>query len=311
MEVKKITETEFENTKGNRGYRNIVQEGNLNGDYNDFLSFLKWTLESNHNNNAGNLKESIQFFADRYGMSMTKQFLMSQMRSSFPSKTKRIMYLLDKIGITTTPINRYFYSVINAKMKLREFGTERSYNVGHTYNKLNKEGMDLLIDKKQHEQRLAEMKLNFEEMAKKKKKPINPPEEPKPEHIDEPGIEVKCKRCNGIIKVPLTPNFETDKDERLVAGIYSCFISGIENGVRFCNKCEMKMEQEGLWKSEVITNWLQENKGSCIEVSMEEFCNEFRNDKKNVSGTAIKQKIESLMPVECRLTKDNIKISIQ
>jgi hypothetical protein len=310
MEIKEI---DIEDFKANQRYRKTLQQGNLNGDYNDFLLFLKWTLESNHNDNAENLKDAIKIFSDKYKCQMTTKFLLNQMRSSFPNKTNRIRRLLDKMEMTTTTINRYFYSVIASKLKLREFGTERTYNVGHSYKRLEKEQLDLLIDKQQQKQRLAEIKKNFEELEKRKleiEKETKKIEQPKPE-IDFPAIEIKCKRCNKTIKVPLTPNMDTDKSEKLMSGIYTCFVNDVEKGVKFCAKCEEEIRQEGLWKIEAMTKWLNENKGICGEISAKEFCEEFRNDKGYVSGQTIRAKIEAIMPIEiCRINGDSIKIKI-
>ena len=312
MDFKKITKEEFEEQKCNLGFRNIPQQGKLDGSYEDFLDFLKWTLESNHNKNEEHLKEAVKFSADKFGMSMTTQFLKNQMGSNFPNKTMRIKYLLNESGMTTTPINRYSNSVVNTKMKLKEFGTERSYSVGHTYRRLGKEILNLLIDKNEQEQKIADMNKRFDEIeAKRLLEEQKPQPEAKPEVI-EAGIEISCGKCGRTIKIPLTPNMDTIPEERLCAGIYSCFIQGVQNGTQFCSSCEIALEKEGLWKIKELTRWLQQNKGLGFEFTPEEFCNEFRNDKMTMSGTTIKHKLESLeMPIKCRLKNDSIQVFVK
>ena len=311
MEIKKISEIDFVNRgNGNQGVRNTPQQGNLTEGYNEFIDFLTWTLESNHNNNSVNLKEAIKVFSEKYNMSMTLQFLTNQMNRSFPNKTIRVRNLLKQAGFTTIPQNRYFTSVINSKMILREFGTERSYSIGHTYRRLNQEQMDLLIDQKQHDEHMAKIKLNFEEMDIERSKKPTKLEAPKPE-LDYPGIEVSCK-CGKTIKLPLTPNLETNKAEALVYGIYCSFINDVEAGRKVCSSCQIEIDKEGAWKNEMIMALLKEYKGSGMEFSIEEFCKEFRNDKKLVCGTTITNHLEGLMPLDyCKVSKDNIKLFVR
>jgi len=259
MEIKKISEIDFAN-----GRYAVEQQGNLEGNYSDFLLFLNWTLETNRNQNEEHLKEAINFAFDRFKISLTTQFLKNNMRSNYRNKNRRISYLLEKIGMTTTPINRYFCSVINSKMKLKEIGTDgtatdKTYSVGHSYKRTEKEQFDLLIDKIVLERKEAEIKQHFEELEKEKAGQEKP--------------EEKKWRSWG--------------NEWII------------------------IKQEPTWKEEKISKWLQENKGSCLKFSAEDFCEDFRNDRKKVSGTAVRHKLEGFDNCECRLSGNNIKLSIQ
>ena len=307
-----ITADLFDKLKGNRGKKDIPQQGSLNGNFDDLLLFVNWTLESTHNENSENLMKAIDLLIDKYQMSdVTIQFLMNQMRKDYPHKTMRIRYLLKQAGKTTENIFRYFYTTRTSKMLLTtKDGTEKSYSVGHYYRSLERATFDKIIDKlklQKKQELINKHFLELEEKEKRNEKPIIPelPEQ------QEPCIEIRCKKCDGIIKIPLTQNLETNKEEGFVSEIYSALIKDLENGITFCIDCQRKMEEEGIWKTDDIVSWLKENKGNLFEFSTENFCKEFRNDKTIVSATTIKQKLDSIeMPIEVLVNGDNLKLKI-
>lgn len=310
MEIQIISKELFDKSKGNRGKRNIPQQGCIDGTYDDLLLFINWTLESNHNNNSERLMEAIEVLNEKYNMPfVTIQFLMNQMRKNFPNKTSRVRYLLNQSGMATENINRYFYNVIVSKMKLTmPDGSKRSYCVGHQYKRLEKQELDKIIDKEELDRKIADMKHRFEEEEKKIRE-RKPELEPKPEEL--PCVEMTCKKCNETIKIPQV----NDSDPVLIQSIHSELINDIGNGIVFCMKCRLKAEQQGIWKTDEIMSFINENKGSCLGFTSKDFCDAFRNDKKQVTATTIKCKLENLdlidVKIEVKAEIDVVKLKIE
>jgi hypothetical protein len=174
---------------------------------------------------------------------------------------------------------------------------------------MEREEFSRIIDKLELAKKMAEIQKRGIELFNKKQEAI--PDTEIEQEIEQPCIQVSCKKCNGIIKVPITPNLETDRYEKLASGIYTAFIQDVEAGISFCKTCEDKMEQEGLWKTDAIINWLNENKGTCLAFSKEDFCKEFRNDGQIVSGMSVKYKLDKLeMPIQIIVKADEIRMRV-
>ena len=305
MEIQIISKELFDKSKGNRGRRDIPQQGCIDGDYNDLLLFINWTLESNHNDNSRLLMEAIKVLNEKYNMPfVTIQFLMNQMRKNFPHKTMRVRYLLNQSGMTTEITNRYFYSTFVSKMKLKmPDGSERSYCVGHQYKRLEREELDRIIEKAELDKKLADMTQRFLDDERKP--------EPEPQIEELPCVEITCKKCNEMVKIPQV----NDTDVDWIQSLHSELINDIGNGVVYCLNCRLKAEQEGIWKTNDIMSFINENKGNCFEFKADEFCEDFRNDKKKVTSVTIKNKLENLdltdVKMEVIAKADVVKLKIE
>jgi len=285
MEIKEITENDFRTLKGNRGKRDIPEQGTLNGNFDDLMLFLNWTLESSHNKNEEHLKDIIKVLTENYGTQISTKFLKNQMRSNFPNKTTHIRYLLNNAGMTTRPIGRYY------KNKWR----------------LEREIIDLIVaNKEAYLERMAEATKRA--LKPRPKLEVEKEEPPKP---DEPCIELNCLKCKKVMRIPTTPNMETNRFERMASGIYTAFISDVKAGIKLCHDCEMKKEAQGIWDTEGIINFLIANKGKAIGFTAEGFCKEFRNDKGSVCGVSVMYKLKQLeLPIEVKVKGNEIKLLI-
>jgi hypothetical protein len=297
MEVKLISEHSFD--KGRTRSQDVKNEGSLEGNYLDLLLYVKWILECKDvrsqcaYSNERLLNDSLIVFSEKYKMPfVTKEFLMNQLPKEFPNKSMRVGYLLKLLGKTTKTTLRFFH--LNNRQ-------------------LVKEEYSRIIDKAVLKQEIKEMKERGLYKYLEKNTPyIFDGIIEKADEVLEPCVEVSCKRCGEVIRLPsLYPNIETNRYEELAYGICSAKIQDIEKGITFCLKCANIIEKQGMWKTEAIEKWIMDNKGKCLVFNTTDFCNEFRNDKKIVAGVTVKYKLDKIgMPLEVIANKEVLRVKI-
>jgi hypothetical protein len=312
IEIKEIDESEF-----NKNYSVV---GNLDGNYQDVINFLRWTIESRNTDNGEHLKQVIQVLSNRFGKEITTKFLKGIL-SNPKNANQRITYLMKKIGLRYSKINRYYSEMVNSvshKNKIIYKLINNSYvvtkeipmTVGNFHQTYKKETLKKIITLEEFEKkqaRLAEM-IKEAQQIKEVIKPSGTTD------IQEEVryIETNCPKCKKVIKIPLTPNIDTDKYEMLAYCIYNAVLKDVKNGIYLCENCRKEISNgfSNGWMEEQIIDFMKKQSGA-FQFNSKEFCEEFRIDKRNVTIGYVKNKISELCPtIQVKQEENKIKVRI-
>jgi hypothetical protein len=112
---------------------------------------------------------------------------------------------------------------------------------------------------------------------------------------DRDFVVFNCQECKHEIKVPIETKLE------LVSDIYQAVSRDIKEGIYFCPKCNEMKDKGGSWKEQAIKNLFEKiyneikTGTSCIGFKYDEFCLDYRFDKKILTPYAVRDKIGKLI----------------
>jgi hypothetical protein len=275
----------------NRGYS---IKGNLNGDYKDVTDYLTWVLNTSRVNNDEHLKLVINTLTKRFMPYVTTKYL----RSFIESKTasERLHHLLLGAGYTTEPVKSYCQGLRCIVSQTNNLIFGQGVLLGTKVSRVSRVSR-VFIGRVLHKvitQKEADEKANrLREQANKLllKEDLNRSiigfyptysgdygcslettarQEKAIRKLQDAGkfISLNCKECKHHIRLPLTPNLETNKSEMLMSGIYSYIANDIEAGNYLCGSCKVKREkmlnENYKFDYSAILNQLEQMKNSII-----------------------------------------------
>ena len=281
--------------------------GNPYGDYGEKLDFAKWVLETMYIHGSDSL---LKTFLTNFDKEITTEFF----QNIADVKTRRLRELKNSIFYRVVPLNYYYREWINTKSKLDftsysfskngkiQFISREGTTGNFTRRNLHKEfqkwipksQFDEMMDNlKKLQERVIEQgdrKVFWKEVALDNLFCVFEGREGKEVHRELTEIEynaiekikkgkqkyfmTKCEFCKGIIKFPLTPNLDTDKDEALAHMIYTCALN--QCGRVLCKKC-----LDNVWDEKEVRDTYKDVKpDKAYKIDVEKFCGAFRKDKR-------------------------------
>ena len=108
---------------------------------------------------------------------------------------------------------------------------------------------------------------------------------------------LNCSKCKHEIRLPI----ETDRKHELIADIYNIVARDIKDGIYFCSKCNHKRQIGNGWNEESIKTFLGQiydsvkETGKCIGFEPNEFCQDYRFDKKGIVCYQVRDKIRDFI----------------